>query len=410
MLRSPSPDPIITEKEAGKICKTLQACSMKLKKIFLQFSIGLLLCNTPFKVPAHEILFCGERIPLTQSVAEKLMNCIKTQIRYGLVSQLRQKWSQYTEIIERILRATGLPEDFKYLPIVESGLRNVVSSAGAAGYWQLMPGTAAGMGLRVNAEVDERNDFDKATSAACQSLAQNYMSIWNEYKISSWVLTAAAYNFGIGNIRNAIRRQGNNYFEMNLNKETAEYVYKIIAIKELFEYPELYMKNFDYNLFSNNTAVAKNPVQKELTNSDDSSFGEMNVKFNGNDGNHPEVLASGKISEKKNGGDSLAEQNSTVLKETYIWANIKGDYKDIKDNDEVFVVLGESLNIGNSIFGKGNTLKGHGWVIDGKVYIDFGYGTRLILIDTESKKHDGVLVSELQDNNLILLKKTIYRE
>ena len=94
---------------------------------------------------AHDIIFCGERIPVDdQFVSNKLMNIIKKQINYVNVPSLRERVNQYMSQVEYYLNATNLPQDFKYLAIVESGFKNAVSSAGAAGFWQLMPGTASG--------------------------------------------------------------------------------------------------------------------------------------------------------------------------------------------------------------------------------------------------------------------------
>ncbi len=379
---------------------------MEIKKIFLRFSVSILLLSGTLRSIGHEIYFCGERIPVNdQFVATKLMDIIKKQINYGFVAQLRQKGNPDMTMIELYLRETGLPEDFKYLPIVESGFRNVVSSAGAAGVWQLMRGTAIGLGLTVTDYNDDRNDLRKATNAACQVLAQCYQNIRKQYGISSWVLTAAAYNIGIGKIRQAIRQQGNNYFEMNLNKETAEYVYKIIAVKELFEYPELYMKNFGYNVFST-TAASRNIQQSETDKPDKTNLPELQLKVDESDGNHPDRVAKNAESKK----NTKTEKNTDILKESYIWAHISGNYQNIKDSAEITVVLDGDLSIENDIINSGNTITGRGWIIDGKVFIDFGYGSKLVLIDIDNKKHDGVLLSALTDENKILLRKTVYRQ
>jgi hypothetical protein len=134
-----------------------------------------------------------------------------------------------------------------------------------------MAPTAIEWGLQVNAYKDERNDIYKSTIAALRELARTYKAISRDHKISSWVLTAAAYNFGIGRLYKKINTQGKNYFTMNLNPETAVYVYKIIAIKELFEYPELYMKNFDHNIFSSNP-VKENGSHQNTSTDDKTDF------------------------------------------------------------------------------------------------------------------------------------------
>ena len=297
--------------------------------------------------------------------------------------------------IEYYLNVTGLPEDFKYLAIVESGFKNVTSSAGAAGFWQLMKGAAIQYGLSLS-PVDERENLEKSTYAALQYLAGNYKRFKKDLGISSWVLTAASYNTGYGNIHKNMKLQGkNSYFEMNLNKETAEYVYKIIAVKELFEYPELYIKNIGGNVFSKDAASKiKNP--EENKNNNEPGFSEMKVSFNEKDGNHPEKL--GKVINTEN--------NIEPGKVSYIEAHIVGDYRNFKDSSEISVQLDENLGIENNFQGKGNVIKGIGWKVDDKVFIDFGYGRRLLLIDLINKKHDGILLSSLKNKAEIMLKLT----
>jgi hypothetical protein len=133
------------------------------------------------------------------------------------------------------LKAYGIPEDFKYMPLVESGLAEGTSPRGASGYWQFMPGTARSYGLRVNSVVDERKNMRKSTIAACKYLKELH-GIFN-----SWTLAAAAYNIGEINLLRQMARQGQkNYYKMRLNGETASYVYKLIAMKEIIENPIQY--------------------------------------------------------------------------------------------------------------------------------------------------------------------------
>jgi len=366
---------------------------MKLKTPIRRFAIGC--CFVLLSIPstAHEIYFCGERIPLNERVAKKLMDIIKKQINYGTVNIIKQGRSNL-KIIEMYLEQTGIPDDFKYLAIVESGFKNVVSSAGAAGFWQLMPETARELGLIVNGLVDERNNFDKSTYAACQVLANYYKHIQKKFGISSWSLTAAAYNNGIGNIQNAIKAQGKNYFEMELNKETAEYVYKIIAVKELFEYPELYMKDFGFNIFNTKiTSALKNKT--ESINTDNAGFDAMSVKFTTDAGS------------KKT---AKLQTNNNIKSETYIFAHITGNYDNFTDSSEIKITLDDPLRIDNSFKNKNNIITGIGWKIDDKVFIDLGYGKRLIIIDYDNKKHDGILQTALKDKAPICLKVTEFNK
>ena len=127
---------------------------------------------------ARDILFCGEPIPITDDfVAEKLMNVIRSQIPNVNIMALRQQALKYFPYIESCLRKNGIPEDFKYLPIIESGFANLSSNAGARGFWQLMPADARDFNLKVTSETDERDDPLKATVAACKLIIRNYNNI-----------------------------------------------------------------------------------------------------------------------------------------------------------------------------------------------------------------------------------------
>lgn len=344
---------------------------------------------------AHDIIFCSERIPVADKfVSDKLMNIIKKQINYVNVPSLRQRVNQYMNLVEYYMRETNIPEDFKYLAIVESGFKNATSSAGAAGFWQLMPETARELGLTVNGLVDERNDFNKSTYAACKVLANYYLYIRKQFGISSWVLTAAAYNNGIGNIQNAIKKQGANYFQMQLNEETAAYVYKIIAVKELFEFPELYMNDFGYNIFTT-TAKAGNKDQNTIKPTDKLNIGGMTVKIDQNDGEHPVNL------DKK-----LKPTKKTDLsKIKFVTAQITGKYKKFKDGELISFVLQEDLQVFNRFNAKGSVIQGRGWIIDDRVLIDLGYDHNVLLLDLKNEK--GIALKELKNKEMVLMKVDI---
>lgn len=330
---------------------------------------------------AHEIIFCGEAIPVDREfVSNKLMNVIRNQIPNVNLPSLRQRALTYFPYVESSLRKAGIPVDFKYLPIVESGFMILSSRVGARGFWQLMPPTAKQYGLVVNGQVDERDDIQKATYAALKELRMNFDYIMRTQKIASWVLTAAAYNFGIGNVIKAIKTKGADYFSMNLNAETALYVYKLIAVKELFEYPELYMKNFGYNVFStaNSRQVARGKGDG------DAAFNTVNVN----------------VSNKKNG--SLARPS----KETYVAAHVKGKYKDFNDGDLLSLELDDNLTVQGGYTKKGSGIKGTGWIIDGRVFVDLGYGHDLLLYDVDGKK--GLSVEGLKKGTPVLLRNSIY--
>ena len=364
---------------------------MKLKALII--SVG---CSFIFIISihasAHDVTFCGEKIPVADRfVADKLMGIIKKQMNYSIVAQLRKNENEYMKTIEYYLMKTGLPEDIKYVAIVESGLRNVVSPVGAAGFWQIMKPTAGDLNLIVNGEVDDRNDINKATYAACKLFASYYLKIRKDFHISSWVLTTAAYNNGIGNISKAIKRQGKNYFEMSLNKETAEYVYKIIAIKELLEYPELYMQGFGYNIF---TTTKRNSESKpdSKNNIEKLNLGGMTVKVDETDGAHPETLDK-KIAQIKdvNAGN-----------EKFITAEITGKYKKFKDGNIISFTLNEDLQVANRFTSKGMVIQGRGWIIDNRVVVDLGYDHYVVLMD--NKKEKGITLNSLKNKEAVLLK------
>lgn len=325
----------------------------------------------------HNIIFCGELIPVNNDfVANRLMDVIRRQIPNANLPALRQRAILYFPLVQSYLKKHGIPEDFKYLPIVESGFAVLTSRVGARGFWQLMPNTAKELGLIVSPTVDERDDITKSTIAACKLLAQYYTSIQKTHSISSWVLTAAAYNYGIGNIFKAIKSQGKDYFSMDLNPETAVYVYKIIAIKELFEYPELYMKSFGYNVF------AANAKGKDAGSGDDAGFGDLEVV----------------VSKKKGGVEKP--------KEVFVAAHVKGKYKDFKDGDLVSLELDDDLLVQGGFTRKGSVIKGAGWMIDGKVFVDLGYGHEVTLYDSNAEK--GVYIESLRKGQPVLLKNEIY--
>lgn len=182
---------------------------------------------------AARLTFSDEKIPTAKAVQVKMKKYLAAHNYKKLqTGKLHNQAAKWFPIIEPILKAHGIPEDFKYMPLVESGLANGVSPKGAAGYWQFMPGTARNYGLKVNSKVDERRDIYKSTVAACRYLKELH-GIFN-----SWTLAAAAYNIGETNLQRQMAKQGsNNYFKMKLNRETASYVYKLIAMKEIIEDP-----------------------------------------------------------------------------------------------------------------------------------------------------------------------------
>jgi hypothetical protein len=137
--------------------------------------------------------------------------------------------------MEEILKKYDIPDDFKYLPLIESYLLNVISPRDAVGYWQILDDSGRELGLEITREVDERYDPLKATEAACKYLRRSYQ------KFGNWTLVAASYNRGMSGIQRAINNQQvDNYYDLYLNEETSRYVFRIIAIREIIENPQKY--------------------------------------------------------------------------------------------------------------------------------------------------------------------------
>ena len=176
--------------------------------------------------------FAGEYSPL---YAEDIWERYDKEIHKNVYWQSNtlfyfKRANKYFPIIEPILEKNNIPNDFKYLAIIESGLENVVSPAGATGFWQFMKGTAKDRGMEVNSEVDERYNLEISTQSACDYLQDAYN------KFGSWTMAAASYNVGMNGLRKrAAEQNSNNYYDLYLPMETSRYVFRLLAIKEIFE-------------------------------------------------------------------------------------------------------------------------------------------------------------------------------
>ena len=185
----------------------------------------------------NKLVFAGEAVPLLDfDVQERYDREILTNVYWQSQTLLMIKRAyKYFPMIEPILAQNGIPDDMKYLVLAESGLQNVVSPAGASGYWQILEGTAKNYGLEISAEVDERYHIEKSTQAACLYFKEAY-KVFN-----SWSLVAASYNMGIDGVRKQLQQQGvSNYYDLLLNTETSRYVFRIIALKEVLQNPKAY--------------------------------------------------------------------------------------------------------------------------------------------------------------------------
>ncbi len=190
----------------------------------------------------EDLNFAGEKVPQEDP---EILERVDREFLVNTYWQsnallLMKRANKYFPIIEPILAKNGIPDDFKYLAVAESGLTNVVSPAGATGFWQIMRETGREYGLEVNANVDERYHLEKSTEVACE-----YLKKWKE-RYGSWALTAAAYNAGPGAINKFMGiQQVDNYWDLLLGDETGRYVFRIMAIKEILSNPEKYGFHID---------------------------------------------------------------------------------------------------------------------------------------------------------------------
>ncbi|TLX75287.1 lytic transglycosylase domain-containing protein [Labilibacter sediminis] len=184
------------------------------------------------------LTFAGESVPVDkhwvkESIDRELL--VNTYWQSQTVLFIK-RCNRYFPIIEPILKEQGIPDDFKYLAVIESGLMpRSVSPAGAAGIWQFMKSTAIEYGLEVNTQVDERYHLEKATIAACKYFKKSYATYNN------WTLVAASYNAGKNGINKQLKKQkATDYYNLLLGEETGRYVYRIIALKEILSSPDKY--------------------------------------------------------------------------------------------------------------------------------------------------------------------------
>jgi membrane-bound lytic murein transglycosylase D len=189
-----------------------------------------------FDLP-EKATFATEALPLSvPDVRERLDK--ELQINSYLHSNtifLMKRANRWLPQMEAILKQHNIPEDFKYLPLIESNLLNVSSPRHAVGYWQILEDSGKEFGLTINKEVDERYDPLKSTVAACKYLSKAYK------KFGNWTLVAASYNMGRGGVDRALESQNvKSYYDLYLNDETSRYVFRIVAIKEIIEHPVKY--------------------------------------------------------------------------------------------------------------------------------------------------------------------------
>ncbi|MBP2833086.1 lytic transglycosylase domain-containing protein [Aquimarina sp. U1-2] len=195
-----------------------------------------------YAIPMPDNLnFAGELVPITNpDIRERMDRELLVNTYWqsnGLL--LFKRANKYFPIIEPILKEQGVPDDFKYLAVIESSLTQAVSPARATGFWQILKGTAKEYGLEVNQNVDERYHIEKSTQVACKYLKKA------KEKFGSWTLAAAAYNAGrAGILRQMERQDASSYYDLLLGEETGRYVFRIVAVKEILSNAQKYGFNF----------------------------------------------------------------------------------------------------------------------------------------------------------------------
>ena len=214
------------------------------------------------KIP-DELTFAGEKVPTElYDIKERMDRELLVNTYWqsnGLL--LIKRAHKYFPIIEPMLKKYGIPDDFKYLAVAESGLENNSSSAGAAGFWHFLKSSAKEYGLEVNQNVDERYNLEKATKVAADYLKKS------KKQFGTWTLAAAAYNAGNARIaRNLKKQQVTDYYDLLLNSETSRYVLRIGALKEVLSYPKKYGFEFEKEDLYTSPATRTVRVDTVITN------------------------------------------------------------------------------------------------------------------------------------------------
>lgn len=191
---------------------------------------------TPVPFP-DSVSFAGESLPLDLFYVREQLERELTVNTYwhSATILIIKRAARWLPVIEPILKKNNIPDDFKYLAMIESGLLNVVSPSGATGFWQFLDKTAREYGMEVNKEVDMRYDVVASTELACKYVQEAYS------KFGNWTLAAASYNMGQNGMKDRLGDQKeSSYYNMAFSDETSRYIYRILAMKIIYEDQEKY--------------------------------------------------------------------------------------------------------------------------------------------------------------------------
>ena len=193
--------------------------------------------NEDVKFEGEYIDFAGDTVPLNMfEIRERFeRELLSNAYFHSSTMILIKRATRWFPVIEPILAKNGIPDDFKYLCVIESSLTNAVSPAGATGFWQFMEKTGKHYGLTINKEVDMRYNVELETEAACKYFKESYE------KFHNWTLVAASFNAGMKGIERFMKAQkANNYYDLLMSNETERYIFRILAVKTIFRNPERY--------------------------------------------------------------------------------------------------------------------------------------------------------------------------
>ena len=210
-----------------------------------------------------QVEFAGEIMQLDEADLVERMDkelLVNTYWQSNTLLMMKRANKFFPEI-ERILKEEGVPDDFKYLALIESGLENLRSPAGAKGFWQILRTTGKEYGLEVNANVDERYHLELSTRMACAYLKKA------KERLGSWTLAAASYNRGITGINRILdKQQADNYYDLLLGTETKRYIFRILAVKEIIQAPERFGFFVEKAQLYSPVAYRTIPVDTAITN------------------------------------------------------------------------------------------------------------------------------------------------
>jgi hypothetical protein len=343
--------------------------------------MAIFFCTSLF---SQSISFCGKPIPLNNDiVANQLLVVMQRYVPTVNAPLLRAQIRDFLPYISKKLAEYNLPQDLKYIPIVESHFQLLTSKAGAKGFWQFMEATARDYHLVIDQYRDEREDFEKSTDAACRLLRDYHKQLTRMWHTADWALVCAAYNFGNGNIMNAVRRHGTtDYFSMSLNKETALYVYKIIAVKELIERPELYLGKLNRNIFKEKpaeVAIAVKEVKVEVEVAKEIDNIELVAGL--------DEFEVAEITEEES-EQQIYLKRMVRYTEAQISNNLSS--ASIEDGGLIEFITLSDMNYKGGGNTKGSVLTGKCYIIEDRIYFDMGRRYDIYFPDQNKKLNRGV--------------------